>query len=102
MAGLMWNHAPAMWSAIEKQGLAKPELTEQSAADLFAFFYAARYFDRTGDAGRGKQVFIKKNCAVCHNDPAMRSQMEARKLPWPRFSGTEMADLTAYFSAGPR
>ena len=27
MAGLMWNHAPAMWSAIEKQGLAKPELT---------------------------------------------------------------------------
>jgi mono/diheme cytochrome c family protein len=66
MAGLMWNHAPAMWSAIEKQGIAKPQLTEQSAADLFAFFYAARYFDRPGDAGRGKQVFASKRCADCH------------------------------------
>jgi mono/diheme cytochrome c family protein len=66
MASLMWNHAPAMWAAMETQAIAKPKLTEQEAADLFAYFYAARYFDKPGDAGRGKQVFMAKHCAQCH------------------------------------
>jgi len=66
MAGLMWNHAPAMWAAMEKTGIARPPLSEQQAADLFAFFFSARYFDRPGDAGRGKQVFHSKRCAECH------------------------------------
>jgi len=42
MAALMWNHAPQMWSAMEKAGVAKPKLDSQQAADLFAYFYAAR------------------------------------------------------------
>lgn len=66
MAGLMWNHGPAMWTAMEKQGITRPQLSEQQASDLFAFFYAARYFDRPGDAARGKQVFATKHCAECH------------------------------------
>jgi cytochrome c551/c552 len=67
MAGLMWNHAPAMWSAIEKQGGAKPALDEQKAADLFAYFFAARYFERPGDASRGRKLFVEKSCADCHS-----------------------------------
>jgi cytochrome c2 len=66
MAGLMWNHAPAMWTAIQQKGIARPELSEEQAADLFAYFYSARYFDRPGDAARGKALFASKRCADCH------------------------------------
>jgi mono/diheme cytochrome c family protein len=66
MASLMWNHAPAMWSAMGKQGIAKPELSADQAADLFAFFVSQRYFEKPGDAGRGKQVFALRRCAECH------------------------------------
>lgn len=66
MASLMWNHAPQMWSAMQQQGIAKPSLTAEGAADLFAYFVSARYFEKPGDAGRGKIVFSAHHCADCH------------------------------------
>ncbi|MBZ5581361.1 MAG: cytochrome c [Acidobacteriia bacterium] len=66
MAALMWNHAPEMWAAMQKQGIARPSLTPDQASDLFAFFVAAHYFDQPGDAGRGKQAFAARHCADCH------------------------------------
>jgi cytochrome c2 len=51
---------------MEKAGLAVPALDEQQAADLFAFFYAFRYFEQPGDAARGRRVFEQKLCASCH------------------------------------
>ncbi len=66
MASLMWNHAPDMWAAMKKQGIVKGELSADAAADLFAFFVSARYFERPGDAGRGKQLFAAKHCDSCH------------------------------------
>ena len=66
MASLMWNHAPEMWPAMRRQGIVQARLSPESAADLFAYFVSARYFERPGDAGRGKQVFAAKHCADCH------------------------------------
>jgi mono/diheme cytochrome c family protein len=66
MASLMWNHAPDMWSAMKKKGIVKSEMTPDIAADLFAYFVSARFFDRPGDAGRGKQDFAALHCAACH------------------------------------
>lgn len=66
MASRLWNHAPAMWSAMAARGISRPELTEQQAADLFSFFYAAQYFERPGEAGRGKALFASKGCSGCH------------------------------------
>lgn len=66
LAGLMWNHAPTMWGAMEKAGIEKPSITPEQAADLFAYFYAARFFDKPGDAARGRRVFVSKGCASCH------------------------------------
>ena len=63
---LMWNHAPEMWTAIEQQGIPAPQFSGQSAADLFAYFVAAHYFEKPGDAARGEQVFRSKHCAECH------------------------------------
>jgi mono/diheme cytochrome c family protein len=66
LAATMWNHAPVMWSAMRQQGVSIPQLSEQDAGDLFAYFYSSRYFDRLGDAARGKRTFVSKHCADCH------------------------------------
>jgi len=36
LAATMWNHAPAMWSAMRERNVRAGELSEQGAADLFA------------------------------------------------------------------
>jgi mono/diheme cytochrome c family protein len=66
MASLMWNHAPQMWAAMKQQGVKQEQMTPEKAADLFAYFVSARYFERPGDAARGKQLFAAKRCADCH------------------------------------
>jgi mono/diheme cytochrome c family protein len=66
LASTMWNHAPAMWASMRTLGIALPDLNEQGAADLFAYFYTARFFERPADAGRGKHAFTEKHCADCH------------------------------------
>ena len=66
MASLMWNHAPRMWAEMQRQGVAKPSVSPEAAADLFAYFVSARYFEKPGDAARGKQAFAAKHCADCH------------------------------------
>jgi mono/diheme cytochrome c family protein len=123
LAGLMWNHAPLMWTAMEKQGIARPAVTEQQAADLFAYFYATRYFDKPGDAGRGKQVLASKHCAECHasagpgkpvgswesaGDPVllaermwdhgaeMRAAFQTKGIKWPALTSQDLTDLLVY------
>src|SRR5262249_23749333 len=66
MASTMWNHAPRMWAAMKQQGASMPAVTPADAADLFAFFISAHYFEKPGDAARGKQAFTVKRCAECH------------------------------------
>jgi len=89
IASLMWNHAPAMWSAISKQGMAMPKLTETDAADLLAFFYAARFFERPGEAQRGKALFASRHCADCH---ALAAGASSVGPPVPQWKG--LADPT--------
>jgi mono/diheme cytochrome c family protein len=66
LAATMWNHAPAMWSAMGAANIRRPNVDEQSAADLFAYFYSTRFFEKPGDAARGKRVFTERGCAGCH------------------------------------
>ena len=67
LAALMWNHAPRMFAAMKSQGMERRALTEQNAADLFAYFHSAGFFERPGDAGRGKALFAGKGCVECHS-----------------------------------
>src|SRR5215831_13869204 len=66
LASTMWNHAPVMWGAMESAGIQRPKLTAGDAADLFAYFYSARFFDKPGDGVRGKAAFTEKHCLDCH------------------------------------
>jgi cytochrome c2 len=67
LASRMWNHAPVMWEAMKRQNIPLPSVSADQAADLFAFFYSVRYFDRPGEAERGKRVFESKHCKECHS-----------------------------------
>lgn len=86
LAALMWNHAPQMWSAMEKANVTKPKLDSQQAADLFAYFFAARYFERKGDAGRGRQLFVSKGCSDCHNISSTNGLGGTPVLKWASVS----------------
>ena len=101
MASLMWNHAPDMWSAMQKNGFAMPALTAGSAADLFAYFVTARYFERPGDPTRGKQVFAMRHCAIATGS-LRQWQVAARR--WR--SGSRWPTLCCWYSrcgtTGPR
>lgn len=70
----LWNHAPKMWSAMKQYDIRAGRMDEQGAADLLAFFYSARFFERPGDAGRGLRLFSEKHCADCHG-------LRTRKIP---------------------
>jgi mono/diheme cytochrome c family protein len=125
LASLMWNHAPAMWKASSAAMIQLPPLSEAQASDLFAYFYSMRYFEKPGEAQRGKRVFNEKHCVQCHaisgggpgtpvnswdslNDPIMllarvwnhtaqmRTAFAEKKIAWPQLTAQDMTDLLVY------
>jgi len=68
LAGVLWNHAHPSWGKDGKAFLlvGEPAAGEQEVADLYAWFASLRYFERRGDAARGKRIFAQKGCAGCH------------------------------------
>jgi mono/diheme cytochrome c family protein len=66
LASTMWNHAPSMWVAMREREIRAGDLDQPAAADLFAYFYSARFFEKPGDAGRGKRLFTERSCSLCH------------------------------------
>jgi cytochrome c2 len=86
LASTMWNHAPVMWSAMDQAGIETPKLTPESAADLFAYFYSARYFERPGDPARGRGTFEQKHCTVCHGITESRAEGAPPVAKWESLS----------------
>lgn len=66
LAASMWNHGPAMWQAMAQRNIQVPALETEELHDLYAYFFALRYFEPAGDAARGKTVFVSKRCNQCH------------------------------------
>lgn len=82
LASSMWNHAPTMFGAIKAAGIQSPKLSPNDAADLFAFFYSARFFDRPGQAGDGKKEFEARHCAACHGITTSRAEGAPPVAQW--------------------
>lgn len=66
LASTMWNHAPTMWATGAEKNISVGKLTVNNAADLLAMLYASRFFEKAGDAARGKELFTEKSCVKCH------------------------------------
>lgn len=82
LASTMWNHAPVMWAAMEGTGIERPKLSPSDAADLFAYLYSTRFFDKPGDAARGKQAFTDRHCAECHGITESRAEGAPPVVKW--------------------
>jgi len=127
LAGMMWNHSHEMWRRMEEKGISRQNLSSQETADLIAYLFSIRYFDEPGDPERGKIVFIKKQCNLCHgrgskkldlsglkgqispilmaammwnHGPEMLEKMRKAKVPWQEIGGKEMVDLMEYLNRG--
>jgi cytochrome c2 len=73
LTGAFWNHAPVMGAKMQELGIRRPVVTTAEMADLVAYLTAFRYYDNRvrapGNPATGRQVFIDKNCAECHEGP---------------------------------
>jgi cytochrome c2 len=128
-AGLMWNHSPVMWTSMRTQEIPRPQFSNKEMADLIAYLFAQRYFDRSGSAHQGRRIFEVKGCATCHlpdgegigpalspwrgqvtpmalatamwnHGPMMLTRMREQQIPWPLFQSHEMVDLMEFLNQG--
>jgi cytochrome c2 len=127
LAGAMWNHSREMWRKMEEKGIKRPSLSPQEMADIIAYLFSTRYFDEPGDPQRGKTVFVKKQCNLCHtkgaktldlshlkgqispifmaqtmwdHGPEMLEKMRKTRVTWQKIDGKEMVDLMEYLNRG--
>lgn len=131
-AGVMWNHAPAMWASMKLGEVARPQFSNKEMADLISFLFAERYFEAAGNAERGRRLFEEKGCAGCHgpsgegrvgpdlsrlrgspspiristtlwnHGPIMFERMKELGVSWPRFRAGEMVDLMEFLGRAQR
>ena len=124
LAATMWNHAPGMWAAMRDRQITAGQLDQAAAQDLMAFFYAARFFEKPGDAGRGKRAFESLGCAGCHDlktasqwvalaDPIalveamwnhradMQSAAASKGSQLPQLSAQQLTDILVYLRNQP-
>jgi mono/diheme cytochrome c family protein len=94
LAATMWNHAPTMWASMREHQITAGQLDQQGAQDLMAFFYAARFFEKAGDAGRGKRAFQSRGCAGCHG---LNQAVNPKAKPVSEWTG--LADPLALVAA---
>lgn len=70
LAGAFWNHAPLMREKMAALKIQRPSVTTEEMADLVAFLTAFRYYEteirEPGNPALGRNVFVKKGCAGCH------------------------------------
>jgi mono/diheme cytochrome c family protein len=91
---------------------------------IVGYVWSLQFEASRGVAAQGKRVFESKGCGACHTQagaprltgqagaaqpfdiiagllahgPVMLQQLQARKAAWPRFEGTQLADLLAYLN----
>jgi mono/diheme cytochrome c family protein len=73
VAQAMWNHGPQMSEAMRTNGIKKPYLQDEEAADLLAYIRGQTpgeipndKFMLPGSPAKGHRLFAEKGCAVCH------------------------------------
>ncbi|MBI1749323.1 MAG: cytochrome c [Acidobacteria bacterium] len=128
-AAQMWNHSPTMWVSMKAQNIPRPQFSNKEMADLVAYLFAERYFEASGNSGRGRRMFEVKGCGSCHvpggsgsgpdlsswqgrvspvrlatsmwnHGPVMLGRMQEQQMPWPVFQTGEMVDLMEHLNRG--
>ncbi len=100
LAGSMWNHSPAMWRAMEEEGLRRPRFDDLEMADLVAFLYSFRYVEPGGSGRVGEALFAGRGCGRCHGPRAQGSSL-APSLRGRGKNFTSVALAAALWRHGP-
>jgi mono/diheme cytochrome c family protein len=118
----VWQHAPAMKTAMDKRTMSWPSLSIEELSDILAYIEpltASRTKEVTlvlGDSTKGRQIYSLRGCTSCHkgrqtreNVPLPHSFTELAAILWnhapmmtnlpPMLTRQEMADLVAYLWA---
>ena len=66
LTGRFWNHAPAMFTALQQERLPWPAIDERAMTDLMAYLQADPARDPAAQPRRGAMVLVKKGCLKCH------------------------------------
>jgi mono/diheme cytochrome c family protein len=74
-AGVMWNHSPQMYQAMNARGIQRPVFGGQEMADLMAFFNSLRYFEANGSVEAGRELFTSRGCSRCHGANAQGTSL---------------------------
>jgi cytochrome c551/c552 len=67
LAGRLWNHAPAMFATLAREGLEWPRISAREMADLMAYLRADPARDPEPDLFKGQVTLLRKGCLKCHS-----------------------------------
>ena len=67
IAGVMWNHSPAMEQVFQEKRVPRPRFEPGEMASLLSFLYYLGSLDPPGNAATGARVFSQKGCETCHS-----------------------------------
>jgi mono/diheme cytochrome c family protein len=67
LAGRLWNHAPAMFTALRLGDLRWPQISVAEMADLMTYLEADPARDPPPDPARGQVTLLRKGCLKCHS-----------------------------------
>ena len=67
IAGVMWNHSPAMEHVFQEKQVPRPRFEPAEMASLLSFLYYLGSLDPPGDAAVGARLFSQKGCQACHS-----------------------------------
>ena len=66
LAGRLWNHVPAMFTALSASGVPWPQFTADEVADLMTYLDATPNADQKPNPARGHTLLVQKGCLKCH------------------------------------
>ena len=67
LAGRLWNHAPAMFTALKMEDLRWPQISAAEMGDLMAYLEADPARDTAPDLSKGQLMLLRKSCLKCHS-----------------------------------
>lgn len=82
LAGVMWNHAPAMRKVAKEKGVRWARFQGSETRDLLAYLYFLRMLDQPGNVQRGARLFDEKRCSTCHAVAGQGSKMASDLSQW--------------------
>lgn len=129
IAEQIWNHGVLFWNKVDEPQAQGIRFEGTEMPDLIAYLHFLPSKGIHGDPASGRQLFVEKGCASCHDSrehkasgpnlansaarrsltslttamwnhaPFMRDMLEKKALTWPLFFENEMQDILSFLKS---